>query len=252
MPSFPPAETHCQVTCKTEKNWWDKLKPFVEILGIALLAAYTTYTVKMYRVNKTAADAAQQSANAAADSVRATREATHADQRAWVGLASPVLVGIQSIAPHKLRASIVVHIKNFGKGPAFKAMIDARMAVAPNVDSQVQSSCNLVFPFVGLKPTWPGGVSDPNSLKRQWGQIIFPNGEFTQGANYGDDVIDAADKVVYVIGCIVYQDQFTDPHWTKFCYETNWLVRDAASFNNLAVCNTNNYTDEIEKKVENK
>jgi len=60
--SPPPTETHYKITCKAEKDWWDKLKPFVEILGIALLAIYTAYTIKMYRANKQAAEAAKSNA----------------------------------------------------------------------------------------------------------------------------------------------------------------------------------------------
>lgn len=49
----------------SEQNWWDKLKPFVEIAGVVILAVYTWYTIKMYHANKKAADAAKQSADIA-------------------------------------------------------------------------------------------------------------------------------------------------------------------------------------------
>ena len=58
---LPPTYAHCQ-TCKTEKNWWDKVKPVLEIAGIGLLAVYTAYTIRMYRANKQSADAATQAA----------------------------------------------------------------------------------------------------------------------------------------------------------------------------------------------
>jgi len=61
---LPPPHAHCQVTCKQEKNWWDKGKPFVEILGIALLAIYTGYTIKIFRANNKAAKIAQQTYDA--------------------------------------------------------------------------------------------------------------------------------------------------------------------------------------------
>lgn len=38
--------SHCEVTCKTEKNWWDSIKPWVEMAGILLLMVYTGYTIK--------------------------------------------------------------------------------------------------------------------------------------------------------------------------------------------------------------
>lgn len=58
VPQLPPTETHCQITCKPEKDWWDKSKPFVEIVGIILLGVYTVYTIKISRANKKAAEAA--------------------------------------------------------------------------------------------------------------------------------------------------------------------------------------------------
>src|SRR5712671_3353347 len=45
---------HCEITCKTESNFWDNFKTGAEILGILLLAVYTFYTIKMYGTNKQA------------------------------------------------------------------------------------------------------------------------------------------------------------------------------------------------------
>jgi len=56
----PPTNIRYEIVCKTEKDRWDEIKPFVEVLGIALLAIYTAYTIKMYHGNKTAADAARE------------------------------------------------------------------------------------------------------------------------------------------------------------------------------------------------
>src|SRR5437879_5870544 len=50
-----------------EKNWWDKIKPFIECVGIVLLAVYTGFTIAMYFANNKAANAARDSANTARD-----------------------------------------------------------------------------------------------------------------------------------------------------------------------------------------
>jgi hypothetical protein len=59
-------------------------------------------------------------------------------------------------------------------------------------------------------------------------------------------------KEVFIVGCIVYKDQFEHPHWTKFSYSTgprlSNVVREAASFDHLYVSSANNYTDDAEKK----
>ena len=180
------------------------------------------------------------------------RDAAKNVERAWLGLVEAPEVQVESLDHDKFRAIIKVSAKNFGKGPALTAMTDSRI-VTSEVDNNTQSSCNLIYPFVGLKPKWPSGISDETVLKRQWGQVIFPGQPFITVAEYsGGNVVNPVGKEAYVIGCIVYKDQFSDPHWTKFCYNTgdfvNRLVRDASSFKYLTACSTNNYTDEIEKK----
>lgn len=60
----------------TEKNWWEKVIPFVEICGLQLLAIYTAYTIKMHRANKLAADAAETAALAAKNSADLRRTIT--------------------------------------------------------------------------------------------------------------------------------------------------------------------------------
>src|ERR1035437_3683760 len=55
----PPTKAHCEITCKPEKDWWDKFKPFVELAGVLILGVYTGYTIKIYWANHDAAIAAQ-------------------------------------------------------------------------------------------------------------------------------------------------------------------------------------------------
>ena len=50
---------HCEITCKTEKNWWDKFKPFVECTGLILLAVYTGCTIRIFYANRDSADIAK-------------------------------------------------------------------------------------------------------------------------------------------------------------------------------------------------
>src|SRR6266568_5768387 len=65
VPALPPAETHYEIACKKKKDAWDKFKEGAEVLGIATLVVYTIYTIKMYRANKEAADAAKSAADTA-------------------------------------------------------------------------------------------------------------------------------------------------------------------------------------------
>ncbi|MBZ5686285.1 MAG: hypothetical protein LAP86_14745 [Acidobacteriia bacterium] len=74
-PQLEPPKTHCEVTCKTEKNWWDKTKPWVEMLGAFVLIVYTFYTAKMYCANRDAATAATNAANTAKDTLNISERA---------------------------------------------------------------------------------------------------------------------------------------------------------------------------------
>jgi hypothetical protein len=67
-----PSECHYKVSCKTEKNWWDKLKPWVEIAGIGLLALYTGFTIATFWQIRKQTPKIAESADAAARAADAT------------------------------------------------------------------------------------------------------------------------------------------------------------------------------------
>ena len=48
----PPTKCHYEINDNKKKYWWDKLKPFVEIGGVILLAVYTGYTIKQVHVSQ--------------------------------------------------------------------------------------------------------------------------------------------------------------------------------------------------------
>src|ERR1019366_10556958 len=135
-------------------------------------------------------------------------------------------------------------VRNFGNGPALKVMaapIIIAIDSSSSLDKEVQSSCNLIFPFVGLKPTQQ--VSSFENISQQhWRQVIFPGQSLTVASEDGNNFTNALGKGAYVVGCIVYEDQFSDAHWTKFCYNTgdfaNDAAKDASAFGRLHICNS--------------
>jgi hypothetical protein len=58
-PQLPLDNLNYKIGSRKKENWWDKIKPFVELCGVILLAVYTGYTIKIYSANKKAADVAQ-------------------------------------------------------------------------------------------------------------------------------------------------------------------------------------------------
>src|SRR5579864_4051262 len=122
VPARPPTGTHCQIICKAEKESWDKFKDYVELVGIALLAIYTAFTILMYCANKKAADAAKDAANSARDAVELSRKTLIIDQRAWVKVDFPH----NQLLLDKLQKnlSVTVVASNIGKTPATSIQID--------------------------------------------------------------------------------------------------------------------------------
>jgi hypothetical protein len=180
------------------------------------------------------------------------REGAINQERAWVGLSQTPQIDIGSLSQPQFNAQINLQLRNFGKGPAFNVFSDSELAVHGHVEETLTTTCNLIFPFVGLTPTRPVGSSEDVS-KHQWGQMIFPNQDpLNNGNSWTAKSSDILGQEVFVVGCIVYKDQFERPHWTKFSYSTGpfitQVVRDASSFRHLYVSSANNYTDDAEKK----
>jgi hypothetical protein len=213
-------------------------------LGLLIVTAkYAAYTYQMWR------EMQQQTC--------IQRNAAMNAERAWVGLDGTPSVEIGLLEDRKrMGAAINFTVKNYGKGPALSVMAGARIVPSGTdnrhvVEDALESTCDLLSPFVGVKPTRPVS-SDEDLMKHQWGHVVFPNQPFGTGTVTTIDLPKMIGKEVYVVGCIVYRDQFSEPHWTKFCYNTGDFAKDAvkdtASFKHLYMCNANNYTDEIEKK----
>src|ERR1039458_7795923 len=51
VPAPPIPESRKTITCKVEKDRWDKFKPILEIAGVLVLGVYTFFTIKMYCAN---------------------------------------------------------------------------------------------------------------------------------------------------------------------------------------------------------
>ncbi len=179
------------------------------------------------------------------------REATINAERAWIGLEEPPQVEVSSLKQKTYTAQIHMNIKNFGKGPALNVFTDSRMALHGHVEETLAISCDLISPFVGLHPNRPVS-SNEDITKHQWGQLIFPNQQLVTAISTAGESANVLGQEVFIVGCIVYKDQFEHPHWTKFSFSTGAyltnVVRDAESFRHLYISSANNYTDDAEKK----
>jgi hypothetical protein len=241
--SLPPAQNHCHITRKAEKNWWNKFKPFLQIAGVILLAVYTLYTIKMYCANKEAADAASKAANTARDAM--TRV-----QRPWLGID-----GLPTeIEPFTSGGGVLrLTVNNFGTAPALHVAVVMQTSISgpEELTKLANSTCDNA-----VKNTRPLSPGEEGS-----GQYIFPGNKiyprlvgavagFDIGAGIGTDTEGAkkaatptshtpitttptAVTAFTLIGCIGYRDQFKVIHHTHFCFTSPPMVP----------CNTNEDAD---------
>jgi len=125
VPPLPPAQYHCEITCKTEKHWWDRWKPFVEIFGVVLLAVYTGYTIEMYYANRDAAEAAKSAANTAATALGDSQKSFEVENRPYVIIDGTTYFLKDEKGNTTLRTANI-NYKNVGKTPAQDVFIFAR------------------------------------------------------------------------------------------------------------------------------
>lgn len=103
-PKPQPPHSHYQITCKAEKNWWDKIKPYVECLGVILIGTYTGFTIAIYCANNRAANAAEKA-----------NTQTFEAERPWIGVSEFSIKPGNEKNPKNLVAVAVI---NGGKRPA--------------------------------------------------------------------------------------------------------------------------------------
>jgi hypothetical protein len=229
IPTTPPAKSHYQITCKTEKTFWDKFKDGAEIVGICLLAVYTWYSIKMYCANKQAADAARDAAKAAQDSITLARKNAHFDQRAWLGV---------SFAPYKSVLAkplgMVVHVVDTGKTPARNAHGDFATVFLRKSDpfrgfeSNHGTSVEFGTMMQGTEDTisWLVDPDAPKEIKTL--PKVSPSMQIALAGGNG---------YLMIFGKIEYDSAFGAHHWIKVCGTSEQakftLPKECADYNDV-------------------
>jgi hypothetical protein len=208
---------HCEITCKTEKDWWDKTKPFIESAGAILLLIYTIYTIKMYCANKQAADAAASAARTANQTLQSSVDAVRLDERAWVQ------VSVSAPSYHiNGPMTVGLHASNSGKTPSLKTTIHVATGIYSSseklefVYSDFHEGHPQVFfePFVAFKDVpYDFPVPVMNRSAKAIAELQKPV-RLTQPLLA--DLL-AQRKFMIVYGRIDYEDVFGVPHWMTFC-----------------------------------
>ena len=212
MSPAPLTKAHCEITCKTEKDFWDHVKTGAEIIGIVLLAVYTGYTIKMYCANKKAADAAKSAADTAASQLEL-------DDRPWVDAA----IALDDLEQFPLEYNVnganihlKVKVRNSGHSPAQNVDISSSTALGKtSIDAtkQLQDACKSA----SLASTRFASVG-----------TIFPTviAERRESIGFGKEDIQksqlASNSMTFptVIICIAYQPIFKK----QVIYHTAYIV----------------------------
>ena len=203
----PPTNIRYEIICKTEKDRWDKIKPFVEVLGIALLAIYTAFTIKMYHANKMAADAARDAATIAKSTLESSSQSFKQEERAYVATTNALMSNppiCQTPGPTRVCAD--VHCANSGRTPAIG--IRFHRYATFGTDSEQKIKQMKIPAYASPAGTMLGNVGD------QWGTAPTDPVDTATAQKLID-----ADIPIYIYGVIQYFDIFGEYHETGYCYE---------------------------------
>ena len=221
-PVLPPSNKHVEITSKSEKNWWDKFKPFVEIAGVVILAVYTLYTIKMYCANKEAADAAKSAATTAANQLVL-------GERPWVkikhGIVSPLTFDIVRNGGPMAIMTLEDTLENVGQTVALN-VLSWEDVIPEDADHSIATARKRQAEYCDANrhpdPRQVSGYSmfphDPAIHQ----SIVGPMMEtVTAAANRNSGALHG--KVAFVlVGCVFYRSSFeplsSPTHQTRFIY----------------------------------
>lgn len=188
---------HCEITCKKEKDWWDKAKPFVEIVGIVLLLAYTITTIAIWCATRNQVKASQDANKLQARIAAYDRGATM----------NPCWLTILQEKPNAVRYDLSVW--NIGNGRAYNVRIfqegEFRESEPPDVSDPKEKSVFLdEFAF---------GTPHPDStFKTHCPDDSYLPSYISPPPGYRERKLR-----LYTHGTIWYTDFSPQSHFVQFC-----------------------------------
>jgi hypothetical protein len=236
QPQAAPSPHHCEITCKTKRDWVDKAPLGLEGFGLFVLIVYAIATIEYACItNKMWKEMQEQT--------RIQRDTSINSERAWVGLDTPVT--LDAIETQSARVAIKGHysFKNFGHGPAVKVIQSGNFIQQTNLEMEKREAdfyCNSSVKFATGTVPVGGEMKQPPPF----GYTLFPNQGHDESIDYqgGIDTL----KFLQFIGCVAYIDQFKTVHWTRFCMQRR--PGDTAKIPKLDFCSLYNDTDQPKEK----
>jgi hypothetical protein len=193
-------------------------------IGIATLVINTAIALIYWeqpRQMKEATRAAVASAEASKKALRTTNDtlaianqSLWLDKRAWVGISPPATLNFFLIDPisHGYSLQYFLVIKNFGPGVALHVTSSFEASNVHTVAKATQETCEQAAQY--------STAQAPVAIRG--GYVLYPNdGTNAPGNELGSmEQLESPDGPLYIVGCILYQDQFGAHHRTRACFRT--------------------------------
>jgi hypothetical protein len=237
---IPPSPSGYQITCKTEKDWRDKVKFWAELVGLAFLIAYTIFAGLQWCEMRKAANAAK-GANEAA------REALIRSQRPWVGITeAPTITRILN-EERIIGLQVTFWVKNYGPSPAiYLNLVPGGMPVAGDPGpAPTVLECKIAEDYAKghIAKEMRNGKLSPIGVPAE-GFTVFPNERLDIRPIASYDRPNNPKSYFTFYGCVAYGDQFGKSiHHTPFCCQSTNPLHDAAVGQSLIACMTNTSAD---------
>jgi hypothetical protein len=146
-------------------------------------------------------------------------------QRPWIGISAPIDLSSLSLDPKDAKASYTIHTKNFGASVATHVSLSTRPVVrADQIFPNKELTCKEALSFMNASTF----VAGRGVVEKGGGGVVFPSEEGTsQFLNLRIERPDIdPSQLLFIVGCIQYDDEFGEPHQTQFLY---WSGTDATS-----------------------
>ena len=198
-----------------EIHWVEKATMISQFIlavigGFALVVYHGQLSVMQRQL-----DEMRESTKAAKASIDLTNESLLRDKRSWVGLSLdpvPMLTHFL-IDPKSQNYDVQWYflIQNFGPGVALNVVENFEAANKHNLNKSFAETCNGAARHYGKRIN-----SDI-----QGGYVLFPGQQIgIPGTELGNMEQLHSDGAVYIVGCILYDDQFGKRHKTSTCLQT--------------------------------
>lgn len=180
------------------KTWWHRARPSRQNLNLFLtfVIAASTFVAALQLIEM--------------------HNATIVSQRAWIGVSRPIELDALNLDQKGAKASYVVTFKNYGPSVALHVALSARVVVnSLEVFPTRQLVCKEATGMTNGIAYEPGSQF---GTEHGLGESLFPLDE--EEMRFTNQPIDhpelAQNGPLFLIGCIVYRDQFGHQRRTRF------------------------------------